>query len=205
MLTLEFDAPINNTATATPVLIIDGWVEYPYSQTMFAAWQAHAAYTAPTLEARGADGQWHTVLEQFGYPAGMPRRMSVPLSALPAGVTALRLITNQEIYWDRIAVVYAEALPEAQHTRLPLQRAQLMETGFALRTTGAQRQPHYDYDQRSPFWDTRHMRGYYTQFGPGMKYQLTSSLELEALYSVFPIGKEAGAGQTLNFGIRLIH
>jgi len=166
VLTLEFDAPINGTATATPILVIDGWVEYPYSQTMFAAWQARAAYTAPTLEARGADGQWHTVLEQFGYPAGMPRRMSVPLSALPAGVTALRLTTNQEIYWDRVAVVYAEALPEAQHTRLPLQRAQLMETGFALRTTGAQRQPHYDYDRRSPFWDTRHMRGYYTAFGP---------------------------------------
>lgn len=166
VLTLQFDAPINGTASATPVLVIDGWVEYPYSQTMFAAWQARAAYTAPTLEARGADGQWHTVLEQFGYPAGMPRRMSVPLAALPAGATALRLTTNQEIYWDRVAVVYAEALPAAQPARLSLQSAQLMETGFALRTTGTQHQPHYDYDRRSPFWDTRHMRGYYTAFGP---------------------------------------
>jgi hypothetical protein len=166
VLTLQFDASINGTASAQPVLVIDGWVEYPYSQTMFAAWQAGAAYTAPTLEARGADGQWHTVLEQFGYPAGMPRRMSVPLAALPAGVTALRLTTNQEIYWDRVAVVYAEVLPAVESRLLPLRIAQLMETGFALRTTGTQHQPHYDYDRRSPFWDTRHMSGYYTQFGP---------------------------------------
>jgi len=166
VLTLQFDAPINGTAGAQPVLVIDGWVEYPYSQTMFAAWQAGAAYTAPTLEARGADGRWHTVLEQFGYPAGMPRRMSVPLESLPAGSTALRLTTNQEIYWDRVAVVQAEALPAVESTLLPLRIAQLMETGFALRTTGTQHQPHYDYDRRSPFWDTRHMSGYYTQFGP---------------------------------------
>jgi hypothetical protein len=166
VLTLQFDEPLDDKAGASPVLVIDGWIEYPYSQTMFAAWQAHADYRAPTLEARGADGQWHTLLEQFGYPAGMPRRMSVPLAALPEATTALRLTTNQEIYWDRIAVVYAETPPAVQVGPLPLVRARLQESGFACRTTGPQRQPHYDYDRRSPLWDTRYMRGYYTAFGP---------------------------------------
>jgi tetratricopeptide (TPR) repeat protein len=165
ILTMQFPVPINGTADAAPVLVIDGWIEYPYSQTMFAAWQASAAWRAPTLEARGADAQWHTVLEAFGYPAGMPRRMSVPLPALPEATTALRLTTNQEIYWDRIAVVYAETPPAVHVTRLPLARAELQETGFARRTTGAQRQPHYDYDRRNPLEDTRHMRGYYTAYG----------------------------------------
>jgi hypothetical protein len=64
------------------VLIADGWVEYPYSQTNFAAWQAGADYRAPTLEARGADGRWSLVSEQFGYPAGMPRQMALPLPPL---------------------------------------------------------------------------------------------------------------------------
>lgn len=166
VLTMEFAAPVNGTADAAPLLVIDGWIEYPYSQTMFAAWQAHADYRAPTLEARGADEQWYTVLEQFGYPAGMPRRMSVPLAALPEATTALRLTTNQEIYWDRIAIAHAETPPVVQVTPLPLQRAWLQESGFAHRTTGAQRQPQYDYDRRSPLGDTRHMRGYYTAFGP---------------------------------------
>lgn len=170
VLTLEFAAPLTDRR---PVLVIDGWVEYPYSQTMFAAWQAGAGYRAPTLEARGADGRWHVVLAQFGYPAGMPRRMSVPLDGLPDGTDALRLVTNQEIYWDRVAVVSAEALPAAQRTVLPLANAALAETGFARRTTGPQRQPHYDYAQRSPLWDTRHMAGHYTAFGPATELLAT--------------------------------
>jgi hypothetical protein len=56
----------------------------------------------------------------------------------------------------------------------------------------------------APSWSRSGVSSYYTQIGPGIKYQLTPSLELETLYSVFPIGKEAGAGQTLNFGIRFI-
>ena len=168
VLTLEFDDPLEKPG-ASPVLVIDGWVEYPYSQTMFAAWQAAAEYRAPTLQARGADGKWHTLLDQFGYPAGMPRRMSVPLTGLPEGADALRMITNQEIYWDRIAVVYSEPVPAAVRRELPLSDAEVQVSGFARRTTGPQRQPHYDYDRRSPLWDTRHMRGFYTDFGPAVE------------------------------------
>jgi hypothetical protein len=105
------------------------------------------------------------VLEQFGYPAGMPRRAAVPLDALPAGTRELRLSTNQEIYWDRLAVVWAEPL-ETGRIEFPLAAAHLKETGFARRSTGPQRLPHYDYDRRAPLWDTRHMEGRYTEFGP---------------------------------------
>jgi len=73
-LTLEFGVDLD-AFNGAPVLVADGWIEYPYSQTMFAAWQAHADYRAPTLEAKGADGRWRVLLREFGYPAGMPRRM----------------------------------------------------------------------------------------------------------------------------------
>ncbi len=95
-LELTFDRALD-VGPGRPVLMLDGWVEYPYAQTVFAAWQAGAAYTAPSLDARGADGRWHTVAPDFGYPAGMPRRMTLPLSRLPLGTTALRLRTSQEI------------------------------------------------------------------------------------------------------------
>ena len=98
----------------------DGWIEYPYSQTMFGAWQAGADYVAPTIEALGSDGTWRTVIGQFGYPAGMPRRMSVPLPDLPEGTTKLRITTNQEIFWDRLAVAVApESDRPAPTVRLP--------------------------------------------------------------------------------------
>lgn len=163
-LELTFDAPVDR-GPGRPVLMIDGWVEYPYAQTVFAAWQAGAVYAAPTLEARGADGRWRTVAPEFGYPAGMPRRMTLPLPALPAGTTALRLSTTQEIYWDRVSIVYAEAAPMVLTRPLPLAAASLQASGFARRATGPQRTPFYDYAQRDPLWDTRHQRGYYTRFG----------------------------------------
>ena len=163
-LVLEFTEPLDQNMGA-PMLLIDGWIEYPYSQTMFAAWQADASYLAPSLDVWGKDGKWHTLLEQFGYPAGMPRRISMPLGKLPEGTTRLRLRTNQEIYWDRIAIAYAETPPQMEHHGFPLESAEVRANGFPLRSTGEQRLPHYDYDRSPPFWDTRHMAGFYTEFG----------------------------------------
>jgi hypothetical protein len=77
----------------------------------------------------------------------------------------LRLKTSQEIYWDRIAVVYAEPLPDVRRHVLPMRAARLVSDGFAKRTTAPQRLPHYDDDARLPLDDTRHQRGWYTEFG----------------------------------------
>jgi tetratricopeptide (TPR) repeat protein len=162
--TVEFDHALDE-GPGRPVLLADGWVEYPYAQTVFAAWQAGVTYAAPTLEARGRDGRWRVVAREFGYPAGMPRQMALRLPALPPGTTALRLTTNQEIYWDRIAVVREEPAPEVLRRSLPLVEARLESSGFARRTTGPQRMPHYDYGNRAPLDDTRHPRGWYTAFG----------------------------------------
>src|SRR4051812_38953557 len=109
VLTLEFAADLD-AGDGEPILVVDGWIEYPYSQTMFAAWQARADYRVPTLEAKGSDGRWRALLKEFGYPAGMPRRMAVPLPRLPKGTRSLRLRTNQQIYWDRIAVAWNEPI-----------------------------------------------------------------------------------------------
>lgn len=164
-LTLEFGAPLD-ASPGEPVLVADGWIEYPYAQTMFAAWQAGAAYLAPSLEARDGAGRWRLVQRQFGYPAGMPRQMSFPLRGLPRGTTALRLRTTQEVYWDRLAVAFVEPMPQVVSHRIGLASARLATTGFARRSTGPFRRPSYDYDSRVPLWDTRHLSGFYTAEGP---------------------------------------
>ena len=164
VLTLTFPLSLDSFP-GQAILLADGWVEYPYSQTNFAAWQAGADYRAPGIEVRQPGGQWEVVLAQFGYPAGMPRQMSVPLPLLPKGVTQIRISTNQEIYWDRLAVVFAESCPRAEHHKLELEMARLEQTGFPRRTTGEQRLPYYDYENRRPFWDTHFLEGFYTRFG----------------------------------------
>jgi Tfp pilus assembly protein PilF len=164
-LTVTFAEPLDGHP-GKPVLIADGWVEYPYSQTNFAAWQAGAQYLAPTLSALAGHGRWQVLLEQLGYPAGMPRQMSLPLADLPAGVSQLRLETNQEVYWDRLVVAFEEPCPEVRSHQLELTAADLRQTGFAKRHDAAQRVPSYDYSRRAPRWDTRHMAGWYSELGP---------------------------------------
>jgi len=161
---IAFETPID--AVSDPWLVIDGWVEYPYCQTMFAAWQAGVAYRAPNLEARATDGTWVELSGEWGYPAGMPRRMALPIprEKLPAGATHLRMRTNMEVYFDSIRLVEREALPQ-EPVVCSVARATLASPGFARRTTGPQKQPFYDRSAMLPLWDCRFQRGLYTEFG----------------------------------------
>jgi tetratricopeptide (TPR) repeat protein len=163
-ITLTFPRAIDSHGGA-PLLLANGWIEYPYSQTMFAAWQAGAEYHAPSLEARDANGDWHMVLREFGYPAGMPREMSLPLAGLPKGCKEIRLRTNEEVYWDRLAIVWTEPCPEARRQSLEMETAQLRYVGYPVRSIGPQRQTTFDYDRRRPIADARYLTGFYTRFG----------------------------------------
>ena len=165
---LEFDLASEPSIDTLndPWLVIDGWVEYPYCQTMFAAWQAGAKYTAPSLEARAADGSWTTLVTEWGYPAGMPRRMALPIpkNALPKGTTALRMRTTMEIYFDSVRLIDREALP-VSIVECELTRANLASVGFAKRSTFAQKRPFYDRSIMLPLWDCRFQYGMYTELG----------------------------------------
>ncbi|MEM8547000.1 MAG: hypothetical protein AAGF46_02435, partial [Pseudomonadota bacterium] len=165
-LTLEFDQVINPPGSQ-PVLMAAAWIEYPYSQTVFSAWQSGTSYAPPSLEAY-ADGRWQMVYQHFGLPGGMPRETSLPLADLPANTTALRLSTLSEVYWDQLSIVYAQTPPEGTvvaHVEKP-SVAQLRKTGFPRRELNAQRRPWYDYNDRATYWDTAYPEGLYTALGP---------------------------------------
>ena len=174
--TIEFEQPIEH-GDGAPVLLLDGWVEYPYSQTMFAAWQAGATYEPPSLLAEDAEGQWIEVLPKVGYPAGMPRQMALPVPPLPEGCRRLRLVTDLQVYWDRIQLVRSEPCDEVRrHVSQPL-RATVFAPGFPHRTTDAWFRPDYDWARAVPFWDTRAQRGFYTTFEPGQATQLVAAAD----------------------------
>ena len=166
--TLSFDTPLDDFEA--PVLLFDGWVEYAYSQTAFAAWQAGREYLEPTIEARGSDGQWHVVVERFGYMAGTSRRSTMPLDpkSLPAGTHQLRLSSNMEIYWDRLAVIDVELEPQFVRQELKLRTALVDDVGYARRLLLNQRNASYDYDDRPPLQDARHPAGFYTALGEAL-------------------------------------
>ncbi|MBT8114849.1 MAG: hypothetical protein KJP04_05695, partial [Arenicella sp.] len=168
-LVLEFNEPINTLSTrpdALPVLVAESWLELPYSQTHFSAWQAGNSYRSVSLEARDADNKWHSVYPEFGFPAGMPRIMSLPLKSLPDDTQALRLSWNREVYWDRVRIVYTEQPPAGmQQQTLSPRLARVAKSGFYQRLNHAQRRPEYVYQQRKPFGDVKYPTGFYTNLG----------------------------------------
>lgn len=195
VLELVFDGRLDEgSAGSTPTLVVDGWVEYPYSQTNYAAAGAGVVAEPPTLEARGADGVWRVVAPSFGYPAGMPRRMSLPLVGLPDGCDRLRIRTTLEVYWDHLFVVPTtspEQMPSKPIlTRLEPMSATLARTGFPRRTTGPQRRPWYDDSDRAAFSDMRSPRGLLTRMGDVL--ELVSRIDDAS--AVFGPGEEVRLG-----------
>ena len=164
VLELEFEEDLS--LLENPALIMDGWVEYGYSQTSFAAWQADLQLAPPTLERWDeAMGLWVSVREAFGYPAGMPRKSMLPLERFPAETRRLRLRTNQQIYFDRLGV--ADAVPYEGQAHRPIlpTLANLQPVGFPRRIHHDQFRPDYDFTDRASFWDVNYQTGFYSAFG----------------------------------------
>ncbi len=86
---------------------------------------------APYVEALEASGKWVRVLDDMGFPAGLPRTITVDLSGkLPRGTRRLRLSTNLQIYWDQILVDRtADDLP-TRVNEVPLATAALRFHGY---------------------------------------------------------------------------
>lgn len=63
----------------------------------------------------------------------------------------------------------------------------------------------YWQNQFWPNWASNGINSYYLQEGIGIKYQFFSGFEAETLFSSFVLGKQTGAGKTINLGFRFIH
>jgi hypothetical protein len=137
-------------------LLLHGFIEYFSASSMYSAWQAGLTPVPPFIEAQMPDGSWRKIVDDMGFPAGLPRMVTVDLTGkITAGVTRLRITTNLQIYWDQ-ALVDNEADATKQtsasihRTELPLARATLAFRGYPRQIDG--RTPGdltYDYQQMS--------------------------------------------------------
>ena len=87
------------------LLLLHGFIEYFTANSMYAAWQAGIAPVAPYVEAQLPNGSWQRIIDDMGFPAGLPRAIVVDLTGkMPAGSRRIRLVTNLQIYWDQVLV-----------------------------------------------------------------------------------------------------
>ncbi|RME95091.1 MAG: cytochrome c biogenesis factor, partial [Verrucomicrobia bacterium] len=148
-------------------LFVNGFIEYPYSSTVYAAAQAGVEWQSIRIEAAGADGRWRTIVPDAGIPGGMARMFTVDLSGLLQGVRRLRLTTNLEIYYDQLFLARDAGTDRVRVHRLPPAEANLRRRGFALEFSPDGRLPLiYDYDLTEPTAPFHVQHGPYTRYGP---------------------------------------
>ena len=149
-------------------LFAHGYVEYFSASSMYAAWQAGIVPHPPTIQAQLPDGSWKTVIEDAGFPAGLPRTVVYDLTGkLPPHTRRIRLQTNLQIYWDGILVDNGpDAVQSVHQTELPLTAAHLAFRGYPKQiereTPGDLTYDYQSISQTGPFgWQ----RGNYTHYG----------------------------------------
>jgi tetratricopeptide (TPR) repeat protein len=154
---LDFgDRLARSGADAALWLGLEGWVEYPYSQTNYAAATAGVLLRPPVVERRRGDGSWEVIEPDAGYPAGLPRLTLLDLSgklASTGGDCVLRLRTNMECYWDRAFIAVADRAAEAKVrvASLPVANAWLGYRGFTREASPDGQLPLlYDYEHLEP-------------------------------------------------------
>ncbi len=147
-------------------LFLHGYVEYGYSTSNFAAWQAKAVFHAPSVRAERG-GKWVTLREEWGFPAGYPRYMTVDLTGLlEPWDHRLRVDTNMDIHWDQAFLADASAGDSLSVTELAADAAELGFRGFPPEEAPDGESPpvyaHRDFDPETSF---KTLPGNYTRYG----------------------------------------
>jgi tetratricopeptide (TPR) repeat protein len=170
-------------------LLLHGFIEYFSASSMYSAWQAGLSPLPPLIEAKFADGSWHRIVDDMGFPAGLPRTVVVDLTGkLPAGVTMLRISTNLQIYWDQVLVDNGSEIPtEVHQIELPIASAQLAFRGYPQQLDGTTTGDlTYDYQHMSATGPFIPHRGAYTRYGDVTPLLRTADDE----YVIFGTGED---------------
>ncbi len=165
-LSLTFDfGPLD--AYRSPILALTGWLQYGDASTNIAVSQGAAEALPPRLEVEVA-GRFEPIDVVVGMPAGKTKTILVDLEGLlPPGARRLRLSTNFEIRWDRVAL--AQKLPAAsivEHAAEPAS-ARLAWRGFSeihARAPGHPTAPRFAAVSGRPPWRMA-LQGWATRYG----------------------------------------
>ncbi|HEX2642862.1 MAG TPA: FG-GAP-like repeat-containing protein, partial [Thermoanaerobaculia bacterium] len=165
-LTLDFGkaAPDNRA-----LLVLAGWVDWADGSTFLGAAQAPGGgLIMPSLQVKDASGNWRTVIEDMGIPAGKPKTIVVDLTGkFLSESREVRIVTNLCVYWDEIYLSENPDAPEVRVTAAPTASAALRFRGFSRPVIHPERkQPEsFDYQSWMPVSMWNPTPGLYTRYG----------------------------------------
>ncbi len=166
---VEMELPESAPRRGPLYLVAQGWIHPTDSSVNVALGQgSREKPRGLSLWVADAGGRFREVRSGLGFPAGKDKTILLDLAGLfPArGARRLRLATNLEIYWDRLA--WAEGRPDVEvaPARMPLQAAELRARGYSVTSQASAsvpERPQYVLAGTTPRWPD--LEGYYTRFG----------------------------------------
>ena len=169
-------------------MYLHGFIEYFTATSMYAAWQAGVDPIAPYLEAQMPDGTWKRVMDDMGFPAGLPRTIVVDLTGkLAPGTRKIRISTNLQIYWDQVLLDNAPDRVKVRSTELPLAGSSLAFRGYPQQIDGqTPGDLTYNYEKVSQTGPFSRQQGTYTRYG-----EVTDLLKsVDDHYVIFGTGED---------------
>ncbi len=163
---LDFGDQLQNLdSNASLILYLYGWVEYTYSHVNYAASQAGITMRSPWIEVPDGKGGWRVAVPEAGFPAGLPRMMTLDISSLKKE-KRLRIRTNMEIFWDQIFVGENVLGPELRMKTLQPTVAELRYLGYPSEFSPDGAIPTlYDYQRLDMGVPFKNLTGEFTRFG----------------------------------------
>jgi hypothetical protein len=166
----HLDLDFGNAAAANKaVLVLSGWVDWADGSTFLAASQeTKEGLILPYLQVKNAKGEWQTVIQDMGIPAGKPKTISVDLTGkFLTASREVRIVTNLCVYWDEIFLSEETGTPDTVLTPADARFADLHFRGFSKPVIHPERkQPeNFVYSQVSPVSTWNPTAGNYTRYG----------------------------------------
>jgi hypothetical protein len=168
---VELQLPADAPRTGSLYLVGQGWIHDTDATIVKAQAQNSQAHPRGlSIEVPDNSGHWITVRDGLGFPKGRLKTVVLDISGIfrPGAPRKLRLRTNLELYWDKLA--WGARAPEGDQLtvrHLSLAAADLRFRGFSLITQAngsSPELPHYDTIQESDLrWHDQ--EGYATRYG----------------------------------------
>ncbi len=169
MHSLELDFGPQAASDGKAILVMSGWVDWADGSTFLSvAQEKRGGLTPPYLQVRDERGEWKTVIEDMGMPAGKPKTIVVDLTGKWLSASReVRIVTNLCLYWDEIFLSEDTAEPPAVLTDLAASEAELRFRGFSQNIIHPERrQPEmFIYGKVMPTSMWNPTPGMYTRYG----------------------------------------
>ena len=167
---VEVELPEDAPRSGPLYLIADGWMHPTDASIDLAIGQgSEPKEEGLRILVPDAHGRWVVAQSKLGFPASKMKTMVIDLAGLflPNAPRKLRLATNMEIFWDRLAWAEGLANEGIRTQRLSLVSAELRHRGFSVMDIADPSSPEIpDYDRlegTGQKWPA--IEGYYTRYG----------------------------------------